>query len=153
MCTGLLIRTGGADENVLPGSAAKQFQVALDLRRRIRDPVDDGIKPPAAESLGNRGWVINVGVHRLRATDHFRRPSAGKQSQTDSALHRQTAAGAADDARPADKENFHAPFVTELLDNSQAGRIPENWELGIKNRKLILIILQGRRTRDNARWR
>ncbi len=60
----LLVRRGRADEDVLPDPAPEQCEVALDVIRRVGDPVDDDVELQAPQRRMHVIRAVDVGGQR-----------------------------------------------------------------------------------------
>jgi hypothetical protein len=98
-----LINRRGADENVLPGLAAEQFQVIFDVMGCKGDPVDHAVECHSLDHLANAFRLVDVCLKNLRpGYGHFML-TAVEQVELEVALDRQLADRCADVASSTDE--------------------------------------------------
>ena len=107
MSKGLLINTRRADEYILSSGVAKEFQIPLNLSRGKRDPLNHYI-PDLPVECGSH--ALHIGRIGDQGPDTFDSAtlSAIKQPELMAGREGQLSGSAADHARAADKEDFHA---------------------------------------------
>ena len=107
----LLIRRGGADEDILLDPAGKESQVALDIIRRVRDPVHDDIKLQVLQSGADVLRLPYVGSQSM-TTGQMRGPrSAIEQIELESPGDRLPTDRRADEAGAAAKQHSNSRIV------------------------------------------
>ena len=106
-----LIRRGGADEHVLPGPAAEEVDVGLDVLGCERHPVHHRVELTAAEDLPDGPRIADVAAQHGHAGRQ--RPveaeAAVEHAELDSRFGGQPRTGRTDHTAAADEEYPHPP--------------------------------------------
>ena len=121
---GLLVCAGRTDEDELAGAAAKEFEVAFDVRGFEGDPVHDGIEGLARKRTGDRGRIVDIGGDGSDSGRNSADPKpAIEHRELDATFDGQIGAGAADDPGPSDEEHSHEESCIrlELTDTYKTG--------------------------------
>ena len=110
----LLICRGGADEDVLLDPAAEERQVALDILRRVGDPVDDDIERHVLQGGARVRQIVYVGSQALAPGQICGPRAAIEQIELEAVGDRLPTDRRADEAGAADEQNSHSRCVLSV---------------------------------------